>query len=221
MIDPPDRGFFSKRIEYEGILIKAHRDVDDKALVEAKARLTMMLDKLPSIRKRLQEAGAELHIISKDQVTSDLPEHQRLKGKPFDGKLTVDERTRGLGGLLASCGEENLLRLDNDRYKGRDICVHEFAHCIRNHGMTRETRKKFDEQLKKSLAKELWASSYAASNPDEFFAELSMWYFGTHGDLHMTGPKPANGREGLKAYDPDAFALFDEFYSGKMEPAEK
>ena len=44
-----------------------------------------------------------------------------------------------------------------------------------------------------------------------------MWYFGTHGDLHMTGPKPAIGPEGLKAYDPDAFALFEELFSGRMK----
>ena len=44
-----------------------------------------------------------------------------------------------------------------------------------------------------------------------------MWYFGTHGDLHMTGPKPENGPDGLKKYDPDACALLDDFYSGRIE----
>ena len=128
----------------------------------------------------------------------------------------MDERTRGLGGLLTSCGEENLLRLAEDRYKGRDICVHEFAHCIRNHGIPKSVQRRFDEQSKRSLANGLWVGSYAASNPDEFFAELSMWYWGTHGDLHMKGKKPADGRDGLKAYDSEAWALFDDFYSGKM-----
>ena len=33
----------------------------------------------------------------------------------------------------------------------------------------------------------------------------------------MTGPKPENGPEGLKKYDPEAFALLDEFYSGRMK----
>ncbi len=51
---------------------------------------------------------------------------------------------------------------------------------------------------------------------DEFFAELSMWYFGTHGDLHMKDPKPENGPDGLKQYDPEAYKLFDDFYSGRM-----
>jgi alpha-glucosidase len=217
-ITPPENGFFSKLLDYEGIPIKAHHDVDDQALREAKGRLSMMLEKLPEVSRKLKKAGAELHIIGRNQGTSDLPENRHLKGKPFDGKLTVDERTRGLGGLLTSCGEENLLRLAEDRYHGRDICVHEFAHDIYNNGTPPEIRAKFRNQRLKSLDKGLWVHSYAGSNEDEFFAELSMWYWGTHGDMGMEGKKPAIGRDGLKAYDPDSFALFDSFYQGKMRP---
>ncbi|MGA2060222.1 MAG: hypothetical protein ABSG67_07045 [Thermoguttaceae bacterium] len=215
-IDPPEKDFFSKLLDYEGILIKAPKEVADEALFAAKARLSMMLVNLPDVRLSLHKAGAELHIIGRNQVTSDLPEWRRMKDKPFDGNQTIDQRTRGMGGLLTSCGEENLLKLEKDRYKGRDICVHEFAHNIFESGIPAETRDKFKEQYKRSLAKGLWEKSYAGSNVDEFFAELSMWYFGTHGDLHMTGAKPENGPEGLKKYDPEAFALFDEFYSGRM-----
>jgi hypothetical protein len=32
----------------------------------------------------------------------------------------------------------------------------------------------------------------------------------------MTGPKPENGPEGLKKYDSEAYALFDDFYSGRI-----
>ena len=98
-IDPPEKGFFSKRLNYEGIPIKAHKDVADEALFQGRARLAMMLAKLPEVRRRLQEAGAELHVIGRKQVTSDLPEFRHMKGKPFDGEQTIDQRTRGLGGL--------------------------------------------------------------------------------------------------------------------------
>jgi hypothetical protein len=121
-----------------------------------------------------------------------------------------------MGGLITSCGEENLLHLPNDRYRGRDICLHEFAHDIEGYGIPRSVRALFDGQYQKSKAKGLWLNSYAGSNANEFFAELTMWYFGTHGDLGMTGPKPRNGPEGLKEYDPDAYALFDDFYSGRI-----
>lgn len=213
-LDPPEHGFFSKRLDYEGIPIKAHAEVSDEALQAARQRLALMLGNLPEVRARLQQAGAELHIIGRNQVTSDLPEHRHLKGQPFAGTQTVDERTRGLGGKLTSCGEENLLRLDRDRYRGRDICVHEFAHNIYAHGMSAEVRREFRGQYRRSLANGLWVGSYAASNDDEFFAELSMWYWGTRGDLGMPGTKPARGREGLRAYDPEACQLLDQFYSG-------
>lgn len=220
-IDPPEKGFFSKRLDYEGIPIKAHADVSDAALFAARDRLAMQLEHLPSVRVNLHKAGAELHIIGINQVTSDLPEHRHLKGKPYEGKMTVDERTRGLGGLLTSCGEENLLKLPKkqDRYYGCDICVHEFAHNILEYGMPVSTRKLFAEQRKRSLAKGLWVDSYAGSKDHEYFAELSMWYFGTHGFEAMKGKPPRAGRDGLKEYDPEAFALFEKFYAGQLEPA--
>jgi len=216
-IEPPEKDFFAKRLDYDGIPIKSHQDVADEALWQGRARLAMMLDKLPEVRRRLREAGAELHVIGRHQVTSDLPEFRHMKGKPFDGRQTIDQRTRGMGGLQTSCGEENLLKLEKDRYRGRDICVHEFAHNILAHGMSKAQRDKVREQHRRSLANGLWKRSYAGSNKHEFFAELSMWYWGTHGDLGMEGPKPANGRDGLKEYDPDASRLLDDFYNGKLE----
>ena len=220
-ISPPERDFYAKRLDYEGIAIKAATNVVDEALFAAYDRLSMMLSNLPSVRVKLAEEGAELHIIGRDQVTTDLPEWRHDKGKPlaeYNG-LTRDQRTRGMGGLMTSCGEENLLKLEKDRYRGRDICVHEFAHNILGHGASRAVRERVRQQLRRSLERGLWVNSYAGSNEHEFFAELAMWYFGTHGDLSMKGPKPANGRDGLKSYDPEAFALLDEFYSGRMEPA--
>jgi alpha-glucosidase len=218
-LNPPEKDFFSKLLDFHGVPIKAPGVVVDGALQAAYERLSMLLSNQPMVLSNLVAAGAELHIIGRDQVTTDLPEWRHDKGVPrpeYRG-LTRDQRTRGMGGLLTSCGEENLLKLESDCYRGRDICVHEFSHNIRNHGVPKEVRARFDEQYHRSLDQGLWQKSYAGSDPDEFFAELTMWYFGTHGDLHMTGPKPENGAEGLKKYDPEAFGLLDEFYSGRMK----
>jgi alpha-glucosidase len=222
-LNPPEQDFFSKVLDFKGIPIKAHAVVANEALFAAYDRLSLLLTNLiqfePLVLSNLVIAGVELHIIGRDQVTTDLPEWRKDKGKPipeYNG-LTRDQRTRGMGGRLTSCGEENLLRLDKDRYRGRDICLHEFSHSVRNFGMSSDVRALFTEQYRSSLAKGLWHGSYAGSNPDEFFAELTMWYFGTHGDLAMSGAKPDNGRQGLKNYDPEAFALFDDFYSGKIK----
>jgi alpha-glucosidase len=220
-IDPVEKEFFSKQLDFEGIPIKAHQVVTDDAVLAGHARLKSMFAELgpyrETILQKLRNSGVELHIIGRDQVTTDLPEWRQDKGKPlpeYHGQ-TRDERTRGMGGRLVSCGEENLLRLAKDRYRGRDICVHEFAHVIRNIGMNAQLRARFDAQFQKSLEQGHWVGAYAGSNANEYFAELSMWYFGTHGDLGMKGPKPQNGPEGLKAYDPEAYTLFEEFYRGR------
>lgn len=218
VISPAEKGFFSKELSFRGIPIKAHAVVSDEALYAAYDRLALLLKHLPLMVTNLVAARVELHIIGKEQVTTDLPEWRGDKGKPLSeyNGLTRDQRTRGMGGRLVSCGEENLLQLEQDRYRGRDICLHEFAHAIRNQGMSRQLREKFNAQYRRSLSKGLWVKSYAGSNPDEFFAELTMWYFGTHGDLHMNEPKPKDGPAGLKEYDPEAFELFDDFYQGRL-----
>jgi hypothetical protein len=219
VINPPEDGFYTKLLSYRGVLIKAPSVVVDDALYATYDRLAMETAHLPMVVTNLGAAGAELHIIGRDQVTTDLPEWRQDKHVPLDeyNGLTRDQRTRGMGGLITSCGEENLLKLSVDRYRGRDICLHEFAHNIEGHGIQPEVRAMFDAQYQASKSKGLWLNSYAGSNPSEYFAELTMWYFGTHGDLNMTGPKPENGPEGLKAYDPDAYKLFDDFYSGRIE----
>jgi alpha-glucosidase len=223
VLDPPEKDFFSKRLDFHGVPIKAHAVVADEALFAAYDRLDLLLTNLlklqPFVLSNLVSAGVELHIIGRDQVTTDLPEWRQDKGKPiaeYHG-LTRDQRTRGMGGRLTSCGEENLLKLEKDRYRGRDICLHEFSHSIRNYGTSANVRALFNAQYRHSLEKGLWQGAYAGSNPDEFFAELTMWYFGTHGDLNMKGDKPEVGREGLKKYDPEAFDLMDDFYQGKID----
>jgi len=218
-LDPPEKGFFSKELTFRDIPIKSHEVVSNEALYAAYDRLSLLLGHLPSmVISNLVGNSVELHIIGRDQVTTDLPEWQHDKGKPLEEYhgLTRDQRTRGMGGRLTSCGEENLLKLEKDRYHGRDICLHEFSHAIRNYGIDQDLRDKFNAQYHASLDKGRWVNSYAGSNPDEYFAELTMWYFGTHGDMTMTGPKPENGTDGLRKYDPEAFQLFDDFYSGKL-----
>src|SRR5689334_13977648 len=89
-INPAENGFYAKMVQYQGIPIKAPEVVDDQALVEAWQRMHMMLRSTPEIVANLVSQEAELHIIGKDQVTSDLPENRHHKGKPFDGKLDID-----------------------------------------------------------------------------------------------------------------------------------
>jgi hypothetical protein len=220
-IDPVEGGFYAKLLDYHGIPIKAPEVVSDQAMYVAWRRLDRQLRHNPMMVKNLIAAGTELHILGKNQVTSDLPEFRDERGKVIDDKgNTIDTRTRGMGGRTSSCGEENLLELPKDRYFGRDICNHEFAHAIFGVGISSNVREEINDTYKKAMAKGLWKPAYASTNSNEYFAELTMWYFGNHGDMVIPGTEVKPGAEWLKSYDPDGYALLDKIYQGKAEVRE-
>ena len=105
-----------------------------------------------------------------------------------------------------------------DRHKDhRRICVHEFAHVIHRVGVDTPTKRRISAAYERAKAAGLWPGCYAITNEQEFFAELSMWYFGSHGDfgkLADRGAAPAAGREWLAAYDPASYRLLHRLYSG-------
>ncbi|MBC7399491.1 MAG: hypothetical protein H7289_06070 [Mucilaginibacter sp.] len=222
-VAPPLFNFYSKSLDCNGILIRSSAEVDDKALQVAAQKINLMLANIPNVRHNLAQWGAEVHIISKNQQTSDLPELQDQKGVSYvDNGVTtnIDARTRGLGGIYTSCGEENLLNLPGDRYAGgSDICSHEFAHNIMNYGLDDSLQKKIGLQYKLAMKKGLWPGAYAAVDAGEYWAELSMWYFGAHGEFLKGTKLPAPGPEGLKAYDPEGYNLLESIYSGKLKNA--
>ncbi|MGF7081347.1 hypothetical protein [Mucilaginibacter sp. UYCu711] len=221
-VDPPLFGFYTKSLDSGGILIRSSAEVDDKALQVAAQKINLMLANIPDVRHNLAQWGAGIHIIGKNQQTSDLPEFHDQKGVSFvDNSATtnIDVRTRGIGGIYTSCGEENLLNLPGDRYAGSDICMHEFAHNIMFYGLDDSLSKKIDAQYKSAIKKGLWPGAYASVNAGEYWAELSMWYFGAHGEFLKGTKLPAAGAAGLKAYDPEGYALLASIYSGKLKPA--
>jgi VHL beta domain len=217
---PPVRNFFVKYVDCGGLFIRSARVVDDLALQLACGKVAKMLSRAQQAKANLLEWQAELHIIGRNQQTSDLPELHCSSGKDWDKKThqDIDQRTRGVGGLYSSCGEENLLGLPSDRYRGgSDICVHEFAHTVMNFGLDDALRRGIEEQHGRAKSAGLWNALYAATNPREYWAELSMWYFGAHGDRGATGP--ADGSAALAAYDADGYALLDKIYSGRLRPS--
>ncbi len=217
-IKPAELDFFDKKAEYQGIPIKANRCVNDRALLVARQKLDSMLKNAPDIVFNLKQSGCELHIIGAKQLSSDLPELRCWKGKPFEGTMSIDERTRGVGGRFASCGEENLLHLEGDRYFDRDICVHEFAHTILEFGLDAALRKRVKAQYQNSKNAQLWNGCYALNNEGEFWAELSMWYFGSRGDFGKISLSPKVGKDWFAHYDAAAYTLLDDIYCGRLTP---
>jgi hypothetical protein len=214
--NPLREDFFAQGLDCEGIPILASAAVDGDALQLACGKIETMLAHLDKVRKTMSKRGAEFHIIGEREGTSALPENQRYQTEAYvdaQGQATsMDTRTRGVGGLKSSCGEENLLGLPTDRYfDGPDLCTHEFAHDVMDNGFDGKMRKEIEAQYKSSTAQGLWKGVYAAVSPKEYWAELSMWYFGSHGTFASNGV-PAIGSAGLRSYDPGGFALLDRLY---------
>src|SRR6202021_1819917 len=69
-------------------------------------------------------------------------------------------------------------------------------------GLDEALRGRIAEQYRRATSAGRWSGLYAATNPNEYWAELSMWYFGA-----------------LAAYDPDGQALLDNIYSGRLTPS--
>jgi len=151
------------------------------------------------------------------------PELERRRRRLLpSSQMTLDERSRGMGGLQASCGEENLLAPEADpRYRGRCVLSHELSHTVMDHGLPAAARAAITACWEGAWRKGLWrrpdgSCAYAASAPEEYFAELSMWYWGSHGEFVDDANRlPTPGPWGLARYDPDGFALVGALWSGR------
>ena len=221
-VQPPLAGFFGKRLAAgSGIVVRAHADVSNEALCEAGRLVRKVLRNLPAgVVENMRSAGAEVRVLGEKQRTSDMPDLAHHRGKVWEKKSgkTIDERARGLAGISCLCAEENLLKLPSDRHKDhRAICVHEFAHVVHRHGLDERGKRLVTAAFKRAQGSGLWQGCYAMTNEAEFFAELSMWYFGSHGDLGKIEPRPQPGPGWLEEYDPSSYKFFDRLYSGQLQ----
>src|ERR1700742_4821919 len=169
-LNPPFENYYSKKLDAGGIIIRSGSVVDDNALVVCAAKVKMMLAKIPVARQNLVSWGAEVHIIGRNQQTSELPEFKAMQGVTYTdnvgNRTNIDDRTRGMGNsIYVSCGEENLLNLPHDRYAGgQDICIHEFAHAIMDYGLNESVVKQIADHYRLAMSKGLWKGDYAAVN---------------------------------------------------------
>ncbi len=211
----PNRGFY-KQFADAGIPVVASDKVNSRALEEAAFLINKMIGHKPELVKALALSGSRFAIKGINEFTTDIPEYAWLTPKEF-----WDKRARGLGGSetdpLCSCGEENLLNYPGDPYGTENILIHEFAHSIHLRGM-KVIDPTFDKRLKAafdaSIAKGLWAKTYAAENHGEWFAEGTQSWFDSNRELDSYH-NFVNTRAELKAYDPVLAALCEEVYGDR------
>jgi alpha-glucosidase len=167
--------FYQKYTDYNGLPVLSSVKVADAGLLEARYLIGQMLADRDDIVAALVKARCRFVVMAPTEMTTDVPEQRNMKPKEY-----WDKRARGLGGLVTSCGEENLLNLKGDRYRNENILIHEFAHAIHEIGL-RRVDPKFDDRLReayqKAKDKGLWQKTYALTNHKEYWAEGVQSYF--------------------------------------------
>jgi cyclophilin family peptidyl-prolyl cis-trans isomerase len=205
--------FYQKYVDVGGLPVLGSAKVSDNALCEAAWIVRQMLAGRDDILKAMAGQHVRAVVMAKDEFTTDVPEHARLRPKLF-----WDRRARGLGATLrapvVSGAEENLLNFRRDPYPDENIFLHEFAHAIHSTGLNK-IDPSFDERLKTafSAAKDrgLWKNTYAATNRHEYWAEgVQSWFDDNappdalHNDVRT--------RDKLKEYDAGLAALCKEVF---------
>lgn len=213
--------FYKKYVDADGIPVVSSANVNGSALIRASKVISLVLSKREDVKKEMIAKGCKVMIIGEKEEVCDIPEYKRICDTP-ENIAYWNKRSRGFGGapehdFSASCGEENVICLPGDRYKGESILVHEFAHIIHMIGIL-GINPDFDNELEtvrlKAIEKGLWKNTYAISNKEEYFAETVQSFFdcnkysaepnGVHNSIHT--------RVKLKEYDPDMYNLLLQYF---------
>jgi len=202
--------FYSKYCDAGGIPILASAEVSNKSLIAAsKIIKDMARDISEPIWQSLISSQVHIAIIGQHQGTSDIPEYESSVRRM--GVEALDKRTRGLGGRVASAGEENLLCLKNDRYRGESILIHEFAHTLWEYGIKRTDkdgtlRKRLNQAFKNATTRKHLLNKYAGTNSSEYWAEGVQTFFNANLPSDIKKVNSEN-RSGLIQQDPALYKL--------------
>lgn len=228
-----DLSFYRKYTDALGIPVVASDKVPDAALLVARDIVNTMLAARPDIRKALIARRWRTGVIAEVEMTMDIPEYSRMKrpGAPKDepvSQLDRDyhaNRSRGLGGNPTTGAEENLLGYPGTRYWGEHIFVHEFAHAIMTGirdvapAMHAEIRAAYEAAM--AAGQYAYAGGrrhYAATNPNEYWAEgVQWWFFSNYGECFSGGVKVETPEE-FAAYDPALSELIGRVFNTHRIP---
>jgi cyclophilin family peptidyl-prolyl cis-trans isomerase len=201
--------FYQKYLDAGGLPVLGSTNVSDYALLEARWILLQMLAHRPEVLQVMATNRARFVVMAHNEYTTDVPEQATRSPKVF-----WDRRARGLGGRIASCGEENLLSYPGDPYATENILIHEFGHAIMNIGM-RALDPGFKDRVRaaygRAMEAGLWRRTYAATDVEEYWAEgVQDWF--DNNRQNDAQHNAVNTRTELKAYDPALAALCAEVF---------
>jgi hypothetical protein len=239
-ITPPPPGFdphYVKHVDALGIPVLGSAAVSDLALQMTRDLVVEMLALRPDARAKMIAQGFRLVVMAPTEQTTDVPEHSLWTVPAIDDwRLTTGERARynepgGLGSQTpqqywnrrargmddnpTTCAEENVLGLEGDRYRGENICVHEFVHSIMQYGLKfsdPELYAEIEAAYAAAVAEDLWRGQYARTNAKEYFAEAAQTYFWSNIEFR-DGDRCIRSADDLRSYDPRVHALVERVFA--------
>ncbi len=196
---------YMKQREVLGIAIAGGEGVSDAAFDEAeKTVLRVFQDN--DLEAPLVAEGAYIIILESGQKVVDLPEFACLSGTAteeiLDHACGVADRADY---PLATVNELDLTGSRKGPCGGLNILYHELGHLVQgwtlDHADYIEVRVLYQQALNAGK----YSRAYAATNPNEYFAEATQAYF-----LHQDSGN--RDRQWLREYDPDLYAILARVY---------
>ena len=216
--------FYKKHLNCKGIRIHGSKEVNDTTFNVACERLLRMTRHANyTVHNNLIKNNVDFRLIGINESMTDLPEHSHMKNVEggYSGKGRNVDEYRGMYQCSSVfCSEENLIKqCDKTRTSPntKDIFIHDTAHVIMKYGLDEETIEEIINAWINAINTKLWEHQekipYALSNPREYFAELSMWYFGGHGDfIDYKNKIPEPGPSGRVDHDSLGFKVLNNIY---------
>ncbi len=203
--------FYRKYADAHGLPVLASSQVDNRALTLACRLVVTMLAKRSDVRVELMNEKVRFVVIGRNEGTADVPEYE-FKSRPQSEIDAINARARGLGGIAASCGEENLLCASLDRYPAESVCVHEFAHSIAEGGVFKADgsfQEKLESAYRSAIESGLLDNTYRAESFQEYWAEGVQDWFNANAEADPPDGinNRVNTRDELKVFDPPLYAL--------------
>ena len=202
-----------------GVTVKASGEAAPTALSAAADTVSRMMANLrDDMRACLLRRGAEVAIYPEGEYVVALPEFAHLKGETSPLGAPYDLFDSGLADgsrAIAAIGELHALRLGEPGLS--PTVAHEFAHLIQDACFTPQDDDEWDALWNDAVRDDALPGAYARTNKEEFFAELSMSYFGFAIDASprtgaSSAPKQYKTRAEIEPALPGVFDFMERVY---------
>lgn len=243
---PPSLGldtFYKKYADAYGVPVVSSDKVPNSALLMARDIINYMLSKRTDIHDELIRRKGRVSIMAQTEMETDLPERSDWKKPTIDDRrLTPGERenynkpgginsmtdkgywnarARGMGGILTSCAEENILGYPGTRYFGENILVHEFSHNMMGtlRKVDPDLLKRLEAAYKAAMDAGKYKGQYASNTLAEYWAEGTQWWFWSNIEFY-DGDTRVQTPDDLKSYDPELYDILAQVYPGHHIPCD-